>query len=987
MSGASTRKKLLSRYNKTQYRSFTLNNEEMLCLPVLSSVPGIITSKRKDIYKKFISHPNSKQHVKFITKNDEAHSFLWQTTPQHIVNAVRWGIIRTHSITSKVISTLGTYRIVAHKRVAKGMISNSQTIKLKLIDLFQVRFEALQSLESLVNKPTTFDDYESVFASYVQKLTNIKTELNAYFNQIEDRSGLDRETLDQIESDLQEDISRAESFHTTLNYQQSLSPYNRARGEHSILEFVKEQMIHGLYELQGINQDLTYSSQRQFALTRGELNDFIEDARKEIDNHQADLRNAVTEKHHGLFSKDSNALISYDFSEDGLNPDRQRDVLLAISFIEGWDKVDAQTLTVQNESGSEQLDLYAATKWQTHRNFTSFFKSIGHFLFNMVKSLFFKTTPWDEETWENRNFHLVASELHKHVTPLVPFWQKVANFFDKIKDAISDLFHGYYDLKSQIAFQWPVELLNDWNSCKKPPSLAHLFNQVNQNLTEIATEEKKRLNEILNFSGLDQLNPYNTTTVSKLASVEYALSGGEQNDVLTVIARSLKDFTSELNHSTYGKDPIGGLLYTAGFALGAGAVLMPSTMASIVGPTYVQWLSDIAYSVSSSKWVAAVSGASTQAQFHGTGWDFILHGPRSGAFTALHKMGEDPLAEGVSFISALGIGYVLANGIGGRSIPYLDDFIKEHIGTSPATGYSVLGGPIAEAVLGPLKAQNQKQKYTYKAEPFEELVKPKLVSLEPAQKLALKRFELASWLSLNSAFIPKLKPQLLFELSRHIEVLFNKEQSDSLKKILFPEKERSAIVQFFFIPLTYIPAVLRLIAAPIISIVALISKKSHPFEPIKRSFMDLVEQCKKDLSRLLVFGSHMISALYLGLTAPLKACVYVATMLVGRIASLFGTKTAHAIHKVFASIHAFMNNLGELFFPARAIKSVTTADPIHTLNEINGSYINVLKQIGNEKQTELEEPKSVEPNSVSFSFKTDKPRIKEDQQGCLYKLK
>ena len=129
-----------------------LNNDKKLTLPQLSSVPGIGVSKRKNVYKKNISHPDSTQHIAFITKNNEPHGFLWRTTPQQIKKAVRWGIINTQSITGKAISALGNYRTVAHKRIAKGMMSNSQAVKLKLLDIYQERFEALQTIESLVNK-------------------------------------------------------------------------------------------------------------------------------------------------------------------------------------------------------------------------------------------------------------------------------------------------------------------------------------------------------------------------------------------------------------------------------------------------------------------------------------------------------------------------------------------------------------------------------------------------------------------------------------------------------------------------------------------------------------------------------------------------------------------------------------------------------------------------------------------------------------------
>jgi hypothetical protein len=150
MSGASSAKELLSRFDKARYKTFILNTDTELVLPEVSYTPGIGASKRNDVYKKIISHPQSDQHIKFIYKNDELHTLVWQTRAERLKKGVRWGIIKPQSITGKVISTLGNYRVTGCKRVAKGLISNTQVLKTSLLDLFQDRFEALEDLESLV---------------------------------------------------------------------------------------------------------------------------------------------------------------------------------------------------------------------------------------------------------------------------------------------------------------------------------------------------------------------------------------------------------------------------------------------------------------------------------------------------------------------------------------------------------------------------------------------------------------------------------------------------------------------------------------------------------------------------------------------------------------------------------------------------------------------------------------------------------------------
>ena len=50
------------------------------------------------------------------------------------------------------------------------------------------------------------------------------------------------------------------------------------------------------------------------------------------------MRNAISDKHHGVYGKRGqlqNEQITYDFSEEHLSPEGERQALLAISFIEG----------------------------------------------------------------------------------------------------------------------------------------------------------------------------------------------------------------------------------------------------------------------------------------------------------------------------------------------------------------------------------------------------------------------------------------------------------------------------------------------------------------------------------------------------------------------------------------------------------------------------------------------------------------------------
>ncbi|MCL9685509.1 hypothetical protein [Legionella maioricensis] len=969
MSGANSAKTLLSQYNSKQHRLFTLNDDEELSLTVISSVPGVGASQRKDIYRKKISHPDSDQHVKFITRNGEAHSFVWQTNPQQLKNAVRWGIIKTHSITSKVISALGNYRVVAHERIAKGMISNSQTVKLKLLDLYQDRFEALHDLESMVNKVNSLADYESEFKSYIQKLEHIKANLSTDFADVLNQGGLDLKTIEHIKKDLETDIDRANSYLDLLRNNPNLSSYNEARGKNSILEFVKSQMMHGLYELQGINQDLTYSTKRSFALTRGEFNDFIEDARKEIDDQQADMRNAVTEKHHGLFTKEGETLVSYDFSKDGLSPKREREVLLAISFIEGWDKVDTKSLTVSNQSGSESLDVISATRWKNHRNFIAFAKSMGFYVLNFFKSIILPTKTWEEEAWSNKNFHLVAKTLRENVTPNEPMWQKPIRLVKQFGYALVDLYNGIRDFGAELTIKLPEDMLNDWDSCNELVPLKEVFEGSENEIATIKATEEERLKEILRRCNIDSSAEIPSKQTSRLATVEYALTAGEQNDILTVMARGLNEFASVFSHNLYAKDPVGGLVFTAAFAVGAGAIYLPTATASVFGSAYVNWFTQFSYSVGSSKMAAVISGGSTQAQLFATGWDGLMHGPSGLATNALYQLGEDPLTVGAYLATATAIGYVLVNGIAGYSIPLLSDFLKEDLGTSPESSYPFIGAKVAILLYEALIIH--KEEHFQQPELLAELIAKahSLKSDVPAEQKVIDRFILASWISMNAENIPKLNAKLKFDLSRQINALFDEDQSKSLNKILYPESHHSIAYQIFAIPLSYIPAVLRFATSFLLSAFALGSGKSHPVEPIKRASIDLYDKITRDLSRLLVFSTHLLYLAYTGLSVLVKPLAYVLGMMFGRVAALFDVKPGHAMHGAFAGVHTFFRSVGEFLYPNQILKSITVAHPSHTVNETDGSYKKLLTQMGEVKPVSTEEsPQCTNPEHFTVSF-------------------
>ncbi len=939
-------KKLLAELIEQRYKTFLLNSDRELIVPVLSSMPGVAISKRLDIYQKIDSHPTP-HHVKFITKNDEPNTFVWKTSTEKLQQAVRWGIVKPHSITGKVIASLGKYRTIAHERVLKGLISNSQVTKLKLLDLYQDRFTALQSLESLVNKHTSHEEYKAAFAKYRQELQAIEERITSYFSQI-DVIGLDKQSFAQIAADIQADRKRADTYWQELQNASDLRPYNRSRGKHSILEFVKQQMVHGLYELQGINQDMTYSANRYFALTRGELNDVIEDARKEIEDHEADLRNAVTAKHHGIYSTDPNELFIYDFSREDMSLVRQNQVLTAISFIEGWDRLETPkdgVPYVSNGDKTELLEVYAATRWRTHRSLIAALKSMRSFAFNIVKGFFVSTTPWEEEDWQNKSFHLQATQLHAHVRPNKPFWKKPALFLRQLSYALIDVFDGVRDFGAKLVINMPEDLVNDWQATMHLPELDLLLKETAQICQQIQQEEKDTLEKALRWCDNGIIKEPSTATIH-LADVEYELSAGEFNDILNSIVRGLNGFGSVFSHNIYAKDPLGGLAFTATYLLGIGMIYLPAYSASIFGSNLVNSFNTISYAMASSPLGAAVAGGSTLAEASIVAWDGLLHGPSGIALNALYQVGEDPITIAAYGAAAYAVGYLLVNGIAGHKIPVLSDMLAEDLGTDPSTGYPIIGAKVA--LMG-YEALLTHPELEHKLPDLQQLLQE--IDYGEHEK-QLKQFKLIIWLAGHAKMLPKLDAQHRFALIRQIELLFNKAESESLKKLFYPEKYSSIAFQLVAIPLSYIPALLRMIIAPALSLVAWAKGNPYPQAPVMRAAEFLIDKAKKDLSRLIVVTTNLTYLVYTLVATPVKMTAYLSVMAVGRIAGLFNAKPAHITHRFFASAHNFFRTLGEFFYPVRAMKEVASAHPTDTMFKVNNSYATLLTQIGQNNDIE-----------------------------------
>jgi hypothetical protein len=979
---------LYKQYYDEQYKAFILGKASELSLqaPAPSITPWNAISSETDSYSKETCFPDKlKGKVHFITKNEKNHALLWETKAETLKAGVRWGLIKAESITGSVISTLGQYRVIAYgKRIVKEknlMISNTQALKLSLLDVYQDRFEALQPLESLVNTAADKARYAAVIEEYIEKLKAIKTSIPSKFSGLHlEKEGRDingnyyqgmnyAELPDKIIADLDQDIRNAEIYWEQLKKKDSTHEANRARGNESSLEFVKRQMHKNLYEFQGLNQDVVFAIG---AGSRGRMNDFIVDARDLIDSHKPDLRNAVIEKHHGLYTSPKESIV-YDFSQDELSPQQEREALIAISFIEGWDAVDYTSdwarPRVINQSNPEApasapLTKIFATEWNTHRNFGA---ALGHYIVNWFKGIIYPTQPWDgeeeKEEGEEEGFHLYASELIKKSKPDFPLWMKGWHFVKRVGIAIKDIFAGIRNFGQQFTLYLKIDLQDDWASTKSRPAYRDTLAEADNQIKYIQTEEQKIREEL----GILQLHAANDDESLKLAHSDYHLSYGEEHDILTAVVQGIGGFSGHFTHNLFEKDPVGGLIYSGAFAVGGISIFLPLVGKTLFGTQFVHGFTKFAELVGATPMSEWLCGSLTLGQGLQSLYE-LKDGPGSGLAKGSTAFIEDPVTAALCFAAAYGIGYAVAN------IPGIGEYIRAELGSSDVLNYPVIGikfGASAILILisddnGEIHSIERPYDFDKLTRIWKHLQKDPVVMKEVSKMM--QRLEMVQWLSKNASFLTKLEPDTQFEMERQIDKIFSVEQAISLKKLIHPETERSIAFQMFAVPLGYIPVLFRLVCSVGLSTAAWINHNPKWTKPMERAGEALLRKTAKDITRVFNVLSNSLYIAVNVAASPFKALLLLITMLIGRATAFAEVPSGHFLYKGFAFIHDLYRQIGEALYPLRAMKSVVFADPVHTVNEVchrmdqlvEGTYTRFNKELPlkpkEEDQAFLDEP-------------------------------
>lgn len=940
MGGAATKSELLHGLIQKQLDGFKLDGklDGHIYTPTPSMLPINDFTSHFSRYTKFTADAKC-PHVRFISKDKEACGFIWETTGEKLRLGTRWGITDTESVTGKVISTLGQYRIIAQKRILNGVISNTHRIKIALLDHYQDRCEALQALESMVNKNNSKADFKKELNLYVDKLKKIQVDVDESFKDTKINT-LEPNALQRIKADIDADIKRAESYLAMVEKSDSTDKYSQAYGEDSILEFVKSQMVHHLYEFQGINQDVTYSRKRRFAATRGDLNNCIEDARKVIDDYRSDLRNPVTSEHHGSYTAGKTYV--YDYMSKGLTPERERDVLLAISSIHDYDILrydseDKPHIYNSITNTSRPLTVIHATNWRTTRTVLDFFKRIGWGLLNMLISLALPTRPWPGNPWGD-GFHLAAATLIENAKENYPIWHKPIQLIKQIFYSLVDGVKSIEEIGKKIIIELPKDIQYDFECTKATPDLSSLIQSVHAEIKKIEDEESAKMASLildLNQTAKEKtkldIQPFSAefkASVLKFAQAKYHLTPGEQNDILSALARGLGEFSNVFTHNMFAKDPVSGLAFTALYLAGGMIILAPNTMA-FLGEAILASQKALAVKMGDSVAVQAVSLAVTDASVGLLVVDAAEQGLNSITAKAAEELANELPKFAIYFAVAQGIGFLLT------VIPGIGPVILSELGEMPLINRFFVGAKVGVVIFEISQKEQEHPIIKIKKTTANGIQDISESELNVEEKINYNQLRLVLLLS-NHHTIAKLDSSSKHNIERQIDHWFKDKPSeaDSLKKVLYPEVARSIAYYLIVIPLSYIPALLRLIISPILSFAALLMGLDNPAAPMKNAAFDLLKKSTRDLTRLIVFAKELFYVVYSGFASLFRMLVNVANLTVGRVAGWCGFATGHDSHKVFAAIHVFFRMIGEFFNPGRILKSVVSAHPTPAMEKI-----------------------------------------------------
>lgn len=948
-------KSLHQAYAESEIIKFRLNEDDGLQLNQLS---GFWENETHEIYSKNKKQLSTTSHINLIKKDGKFDSFTWHTTAAKLDEANFYGIVKTHSLTSALVATLGKYRILHLYRIKDGYISNRQLEKIELLDLYQKRIRALSELELLVNDKPGNEEIKAGIDRYVEALQSLKQGCNDH---------------DFIQS-LQKEIDFASNMH--------LMRYTfDSTGVDSILTYIKKRSLNHLRELQMRNQIMTYSRERHFALTRGDMNSFIEDAIRVIYDFVPPPRDKIDKTHHGIFGQGDERVI-FDSTYHCQSESEEQSAILAISFIEKLHKLDATTPTKPKliaGNNSKKLKVVAATKWRidSMKNAVLYpliiFANLaikiafgfielpctliieplmfGHKkdFFEKIRSLATISISRFDNPF-HRNLHESYVELSQEARrkPL-PFGAKAKQLFAiAYRNTVREIWFAMLDVKKKLTFALFDQIINDYQEGRQTPLLNNVLGWAQDEVESIKQDRKQGLENIVG-----KTTPANYSVPGAIAAPTYVPSPGEWNDPLNSAALGGDQFIGLFMHHIHSKHPFAGFLFSLAYIFGGLAVCAPETV-PFLGRSYLSISQSIGYGVSKHPISAAISSGCTQGQLIAANYELGLHGPNSWLGSTMVAYEKDPFTSTLYAGTALLLGYLA---IYKFNFPWLSKALHEDMGNFPPASLGFVGAKLGIGVYEVFKEEIKMLEYERlsKELAFDETIKLKENYRNSPQ------LQLLIFIKLNSPYLKDLSARTKHQIYIYLKKYFIND-ADSLKRLFYDEQPSSTIRSMVNIIIGYPAFIVRLVCAGISSLILL------DLRPLQQASYDFQQRLYKDITRFVRAASKFSKPVVTFFRLHVKTlCDIVFNSFLARIeAILFNqTQVARIAYRLSATFDGAYESLRQwVTTPVDSmVKASTQTQPDVVLNN---TYAKMLQQMDYLARQEIKSENAHLPTSPIY---------------------
>lgn len=655
-------------------------------------------------------------------------SFVWNSNAEGMRQAVRGNLLKTEALTSQLIYLLGKYHAKTTERAMEGIISNKYDEKILLVDLCQDRVELLQPIERLINNYNEYatpaenlENIQAIFWEYIVSVGNLIEKLDERFSKTQFEK-YDKNAKEVLRKALIADQERAKEF---ISHIKPLK-HHQSNAAH---------LVHTIRQTQNLNQNITYSRSSEYALLRGDLNNYLEDAIKQIHDYVTDPHNPITKKHQGIFTEGKR--IWFDSNEQNLyTSDELKTALKKISTIEQKNKIIKKQdkegnleIYLESKYGKFKLDSPLkqtyATKWGSAGTNTVKLKKALAWIGNMVigvplglldlgiglvagivgkdfASLTIlskieienpiEATSYPSLLWAKVDYEEMS--LGTKVGKLLARFLK--NITVELIKGIGKAFQDWYfvlrvDIYGDFLEGW---FYNEYYSEDYEKKSKEALKNFDEEMTKIIEKEQQEAEQVNHF--VSSHYPHAVRSCSGLgddaesALPDYHRNDKSMNDLANSCATGWHEFGELFLQEIFAKHPFAGVIFLTTYTAAGLAVMAPASV-SFLSPKYIAFSQAFGATFAKSTTSSAIASAFTQAKIAIGIYEAFLHGPKSWLGTLADILEKDP-STGVAYTGlALLIGHLLAFECG---LPFLSEYLREDCGKFKPFELTFAGGKL-----------------------------------------------------------------------------------------------------------------------------------------------------------------------------------------------------------------------------------------------------------------------------------------------------